>query len=188
MTAPGMFAMLIDHPFFSTLPRKSVQRMAVHARRRDFLARTTIFRAGEAAEELFVIRRGLVLLQLPSPTPAALELLGPDGLLGWSWLFPPYRWHLDATTVEPTSTISIDAGVLRALMAADPLTGYEMMRRIGGVLFDRLRTTWAHIAQSPTLPCSGSSRPWAGNPARIPQERDGSREQLATPSFSGGPR
>ena len=30
-----------------------------------------------------------------------IETLDAGEILGWSWLFPPYRWHFDAPRVEP---------------------------------------------------------------------------------------
>jgi len=34
--------------------------------------------------------------------------VGEGEVLGWSWLFPPYRWKFAARTVETTRAIAIE--------------------------------------------------------------------------------
>jgi len=110
-----------------------------------------------------------------------VETLGADTAMGWSWLFPPYRWHLSATAVERTTAIVFDADVLRGLMAADPVLGYELMRRFTAVLFDRLQATRRRLT-TPNLAaaaCGLSSGPWAGRPSASADATDRSGRTLA---------
>lgn len=132
---------LADQPFLSDLPPSALQQLAAHVRRRDYIAGEILFAQGGSADRFFLIRRGLVRLsmELPGDAAADVETLGVDAALGWSWLLPPYRWHLTATALKKTSTLVFDARRLRDVMEADPEIGYELMQRFAAIIFDRLR-------------------------------------------------
>ena len=136
-----MLAALRDHPFLSELPAGSLRRLTAHAYRVDFAPGETIFREGGVADRFFLIRHGTVRLEMDVPGRGAVEVetLGADAALGWSWLVSPYRWQLSAVAIERTSTIVIDAAVLRSLMVADAVLGYEITRRFAAMMFDWLR-------------------------------------------------
>lgn len=153
--APSV-ATLADHPFFSTMPLASLRRVATHAYRADFTHGETIFREGAVADRFFLIRRGLVRLdmEIAGPGPVELQTLGADAALGWSWLVPPHRWHLSATALDRTSMLAFDATTLRSLMAADPVLGYELTKRLTAVMFERLEKTRQRLASSVTLTTS----------------------------------
>jgi CRP-like cAMP-binding protein len=143
-----MLAALRDHPFLSELPAGSLRRLTAHAFRVVFSPGETIFREGGAADRFFLIRHGEVRLDMEVPGRGVVEVetLGADAALGWSWLVSPYRWQLSAVATERTSTIVIDATVLRALMVADAVMGYEITRRFATVMFDRLRAGVREVA------------------------------------------
>lgn len=166
-----MATALADHPFFSSMPSSSLRRIAHHVYRTEFAAGETIFTEGETADRFFLIRRGLVKLsiEVSGRGQVDVETLGADAALGWSWLMPPYRWHLTASAVEHTSTLVIDAATLRALMAGDPVLGYELMRRFAAIIFDRLQATRERFVQeSVSVPCATVSGPWAGKATMVP--------------------
>jgi CRP-like cAMP-binding protein len=159
-TSASMLTAVRDHPFFSDMPVGSLRRVATHAYRADYAAGDTVFSEGGPADRFFLIRRGLVKLdmEVPGRGRVDVETLGADAALGWSWLMPPYRWHLSAVALERTSVLVFDASTLRSLMAADPAMGYELMRRFAGVMLDRLQATRARYAQdTATIRAAGVS-------------------------------
>jgi len=167
-----MLAALRDHPFISEMPASSLRRMANHTYRAVFAPGESIFREGMPADRFFLVRSGLVRLdmEVPGHGRVDLETVGADAALGWSWLLAPYRWHLSATAAERTSVLVLDASMMRALMAADPVLGYEMMRRFAAVMFDRLQATRTRCADAGnvTLPEAAICGPWAGIRAMVP--------------------
>ena len=174
MTTSLRATALASHPFLSAIPAESLRRLAVHAHSQTFAKGQEIFREGQLAGEFFLIRQGSVRLdaEISDRGRVEVETLNADAALGWSWLFPPYRWHLSATALERTTAIVFDADVLRGLMAADPVLGYELMRRFTAVLFDRLQATRRRLA-APNLEaaaCGLSSGPWAGRPSASPAD------------------
>lgn len=166
MTSSLRASALASHPFLSTIPVESLRQLGVHAHGETFAKGQEIFREGQVASEFILIRQGRVRLdaEIADRGRVEVETLAADAALGWSWLFPPYRWHLSATALERTTAIVFDAGVLRGLMAADPVLGYDLMRRFAAVLVDRLQATRRRLAapQLAAAECQLSSGPWAG--------------------------
>ena len=62
--------------------------------------------------------------------------------MGWSWLFAPYRWQLDArATRADCELVAFDGACLRGKCEADHELGYQLMRRFAANLVDRLQAT-----------------------------------------------
>jgi CRP/FNR family transcriptional regulator, cyclic AMP receptor protein len=165
INTPHMAAALADHPFFSSMQPVVLRELATHAYRHDYPAGSVVFVEGGSADHFALVRQGLIKLdiEVPGRGRVDIETLGPDTVLGWSWLFPPYRWHLGAVAVERTRVLAFDASALRSLMAADPLIGYELMRRFAAVMLDRLQATRLRIGeQHPDVPSAPVSAPLAG--------------------------
>jgi CRP-like cAMP-binding protein len=120
--------------------RELVAGCAVNAR---FEAGDYLFREGDAANRFYVIRHGAVALEIHVPAREAVivETLHEHDLLGWSWLFPPYRWSFDARAVEPVGAIAFDGACLRGKCDADHDLGYELMSGIAQVIIERLQAT-----------------------------------------------
>jgi hypothetical protein len=62
-------------------------------------------------------------------------------VLGWSWLFPPYRWHFGAVTTEPMLAIAVDGAATRSYCDAEPAFGYELNKRFMAIVVKRLQAT-----------------------------------------------
>jgi CRP/FNR family transcriptional regulator, cyclic AMP receptor protein len=102
-----------------------------------------VFREGGPADTFYVIRTGTIALEthVPGRGPARLVTLHAGDVLGWSWLFPPFRWQLDALALEPVAAVAFDGVCLRGKAEADHELGYELMRRFAQVIASRLQAT-----------------------------------------------
>jgi CRP/FNR family transcriptional regulator, cyclic AMP receptor protein len=78
---------------------------------------------------------------VPGRGPITVETIGPGEILGWSWLFPPYRWHFDGRAVEGTRAIAFDAKCLRLKCEEDHDLGYELVKQFAHVMMERLQAT-----------------------------------------------
>lgn len=134
--------LLGEHPFFAGLSADDLEFIAGCGTNVAFHAGEYVFREGEPADRFYVIRSGRVALEITSPDRGALTLdsIIEGGILGVSWLFPPYRWQFDARAVEPTRALGFDAVCLRAKCDAEPRLGYQLMQRIAGVLQERMQS------------------------------------------------
>ena len=135
--------LITEHEFFRGLDSAWIELIAGCGRNVHFEADQPLFREGDPADDFFVIRRGRVALEvfLPERGPLVIDTLDDADVVGWSWLFPPYRWHFDARAIEPTSAISLDGACLRGKSEEDPRLGYELMKRFGAIMWRRLEAT-----------------------------------------------
>jgi CRP-like cAMP-binding protein len=134
--------MTVNQGILRTLPPGSREKLMELAQDVAFRAGTRIFEEGNRADRFWVIRTGTVLLDMHVPGRRApmLETLGPADLLGWSWLFPPYVWHLGAEALSPVRALEFDAEKVRALSAEDPALGHALVLACAEVIADRLQS------------------------------------------------
>jgi len=102
-----------------------------------------LFREGDHADTFFLLRRGAVALELFTPPRGSLtiETLEAGEVVGWSWLFPPYRWHFDARATSLVRATAFDGVCLRTKCDEDPALGYALLSRFAGVMVERLQMT-----------------------------------------------
>ena len=134
---------LAPHPFLRGMSRDQLRVLADTACDVSFPARHRLFEDGGNAIRFWLIQSGHVALDLhiPGEGPAVIETIGMGELLGWSWMFPPYRWAFGAVTVTAVEAFEFDAVAVRELFATDPELGYELNQRIARVLAKRLQAT-----------------------------------------------
>lgn len=130
-------------PFFAGLDPGVLELLATHAREVRFDAGEQIFRRGGEADTFFLIRHGAVALEAFVPTRHSflIETLEDGEVLGWSWLFAPYRWHFDAQALAPVTALAFDAAEVRRLCEQDAELGRELLRRFAQVVIERLQWT-----------------------------------------------
>jgi len=133
-------SLLADHPFFRDLPPQHLPTIAGCGRNVHFRPGEFVFRAGEDAAELFLVRHGRVALEIAAPgrPPIIIQTVGAGEILGWSWLIPPYRRAFDARVIEDTRAIAFDAVCIRRKCDADHDLGYEMLKRLAQIMEERL--------------------------------------------------
>src|SRR5512140_127267 len=85
-------------PFLKDLEPRFLEIIVGCAANIVFKPDEVIFRDGEPADKFYIVRQGEVALQVfaPGKGNVILETLGDGDVIGWSWLIPPYAWHLDA--------------------------------------------------------------------------------------------
>jgi len=135
--------LLGDARFFDGLRPETIELVAGCASNVQFDAGTTIFREGEHADFFYLLRHGSVALETYVPARGAvmIETIEDGDVLGWSWLFPPYRWHFDARALTAVRATAFDGECLRGKCAADPALGYELVSRFAQTLIQRLQWT-----------------------------------------------
>ena len=131
------------HPLLAGLPGEAVAQVAGCARNVAFDPGALLLAEGDPADTLYLLRRGQVAIEVNSPgrRPIVIETVGPGGVVGWSWLFPPYRWHFDARAVDAVGAVAVDGACLRAKADADDALGHALLGRVAAVLLERLQAT-----------------------------------------------
>jgi len=133
--------LLASHPFLEDLPEPWLERLSYQGKRAVHHIGSRLFHEGSRADRFWLIRDGRVALEfnVPGRGDIVIEQLGPGSVVGWSWMFPPYRWHFGAVAAEQTLSVELDGTGVRRLCDDDPALGYELTRRFSAVLIDRLQ-------------------------------------------------
>lgn len=136
-------AALAAHPFLHGMSRDQLSVLAETACDVSFPAKHRLFEDGGNATRFWLIQSGHVSLDLhvPGEGPVVIETIGMGELLGWSWLFPPFKWAFGAVTATAVEAFEFNVPPVRERCAANPALGYELNQRITEVLAKRLRAT-----------------------------------------------
>jgi CRP-like cAMP-binding protein len=141
-------SVLARQRFLNGLRAEQLDALAATATEVTFPAGHRIFADGGYAGRFWLIESGHVALdaQVPGECPAVVGTVGIGGLLGWSWLLPPYQWRFGAVCATGVKAIQFNAPAVRDLRAADPALGHELTRRVLHVLTERLTDTRAKLS------------------------------------------
>lgn len=133
---------LRSHPLLRGMEDPDLDRLAAHAVVAEFSPHDVIFEEGGDAAAFYLIRTGIVALEVQEAGGRRkIESLHEGSALGWSWLFPPFRWQFTARAETPVRAIAVDASALRAEFESDPAFGYRLIARIAEVMAKRLYAT-----------------------------------------------
>jgi CRP/FNR family transcriptional regulator, cyclic AMP receptor protein len=134
---------LSAHPFLHGMSHDQLGVLAEVASDVTFPAKRRLFEDGGNASRFWLIQSGHVSLdlQVPGEGPVVIETIGMGELLGWSWLFPPFKWAFGAVAATAVEAFEFDAAAVREACAADPGLGYELNQRVNRVLAKRLQAT-----------------------------------------------
>ncbi|MGW0041933.1 cyclic nucleotide-binding domain-containing protein [Rhodococcus sp. NPDC003348] len=134
-------------PMLAGLDPEHLRALLGLSRLVEFAAGENVFREGDLAQRLWLVRGGRVLLHthVPGRGDVPIETLGVGDVLGWSWMTAPYRWHFAATARSAARAHEIDAELLREASAVDPVFGYAVACALSGALVDRLQATRARL-------------------------------------------
>jgi CRP/FNR family transcriptional regulator, cyclic AMP receptor protein len=138
---------LTPHRFFAGMEKAHLEVLTGCARNVVLPKGTSIIREGSAADAFWAVRAGRIAIGVSSPGRGMLTIdtLHTGDVLGWAWLFPPYRWHFDADALDDVHAVVFDAVCLRGKCAADPALGFDLAQRVASILGDRLHAARMRI-------------------------------------------
>lgn len=133
---------LAQHPFFVGLTDAHLNLIASLATPARYGAQQRVFKYDTNANQFYVLRDGKVGVEIPavSGEPLRIQTVGNGGVLGWSWLIPPYRWLFEARALSPSEILVIDGARLRSECEIDPRLGYELLKRFAALMAERLNS------------------------------------------------
>ena len=134
-------SVLTAHRFVHGMSPEHLEILCDGARLATFHTDQILFDEGEPANEFYLIQYGKIALEAKQPGggKVLLQILRDDDVLGWSWLFSPYVWHLRARVLEPTRLIVFNAAHLLATAERDHDFGYGLMKRVVHILITRFQ-------------------------------------------------
>lgn len=134
---------IAETPLFEGIPAQLAEELQRCAQEGTFQEGFDLILSGNSADTFYVIREGIVALEVQPPHRSAITILtlGEGDILGWSWIFPPYKWHFDARAITPTKVVSFDARSIRGKCESDHEFGYKLMKRLAEIMLERLVAT-----------------------------------------------
>lgn len=149
--------LLPDVDLFTGLEPAQVDLIAGCGRTQVIEPGAYVFREGDEADAFYAIRSGRVALEFTAPGrgPLILETLEAGDVLGWSWLFEPFRVRYDARAVEQVHAIAFDGVCLREKCDRDHDLGYTLVRRFAAVITARLQATRLRLLDVYGVPGGG---------------------------------
>jgi CRP/FNR family transcriptional regulator, cyclic AMP receptor protein len=143
MTAQLTEGCLKPHPFLENCSPDFLNHLEEFATDVEFAPGQIILHENDYADRFYLICEGKIALESDSTgdRTIAIQTLGSGDILGSSWLFPPFTWHLSARTLEPCKAIALNAAALLIRAEQDPVFGYELMKRISRQVVRRLHAT-----------------------------------------------
>jgi CRP-like cAMP-binding protein len=179
---------LAEHPFLQCLTDQTVELISRHMAEETVEAGQTIFEEGQPANCFYLVQSGRIALEWREPNHdlSHVQTLGPGTVLGWSWLFPPFRWHLKASALQRSRLARIDGAQLLALSRENPAFGYELMKRVAEVLIGRLQAVQQRLREaqyrlSPPPHCANKT-----SPAREIPPNESLKQRIARHPFLAG--
>jgi CRP-like cAMP-binding protein len=135
--------LVAEAPLFADMRPDRLELISGCGRNVHFADGETLFREDTPANTFLLLRHGSITLEtyVPGRGSITIETLAAGEVVGWSWLFPPYRWYFDARALELVRAVEFDAVCLRDKLEADAALGYDLMSRFAQVLRERLRGT-----------------------------------------------
>ena len=136
-------AELAQSPVFRGLTAAQLELIAGCGQNTGFEAGDYLFSEGGQADTFYLLRQGRVQLEIFAPGRGAVTIQTVDegDVVGWSWLFPPYRWHFDARALDSVRAVAFDGACLRRKCQEDHSLGFELLGRFSPVMLERLQAT-----------------------------------------------
>lgn len=145
-------ALLAAHSFVQGMRPEHLRVLLHCAKVISFEPDHLIFKEGEPANEFYLIEKGKVALEAHEPAGSTVTIreVGADDAVGWSWMLPPFVWHLSARTIEPTTVIALNGAHLLVRAENDPEFGYQLMKRVATIVMHRLQAARSQLLANET--------------------------------------
>jgi CRP/FNR family cyclic AMP-dependent transcriptional regulator len=152
-------------PFLTGMKDRHIKVLAECACRTHFDEGQIIFHQGETANRFYLIEEGTIQLEAALKSGArriVADSIEPGGVLGWSWLFPPYKWQFIARALSETTAIFFYGTVLRERCETDPSLGFELFKRMGEEMVKRLQSARRRLLEAESgFPAVGAEHAFA---------------------------
>jgi CRP-like cAMP-binding protein len=127
---------LSAHDFFSEFSADLLEFLCECSSSHEIKKGQLLFRQGEDADKFYVVRTGLISLQMPAIMGPTLEIqtLDADQVLGWSWLISPYKWNFQSKAEEDSKLLQFDGAIILARCEQDPKFGFELIKKFAALM------------------------------------------------------
>ena len=139
---------LRSFPYFAGVGADSLKAVAAAAEERPFKPGEPLFREGDIARALYILREGQVdiVYQLHEGEGRVVDTVVGGDLIGWSSVVEPYRCTATAVPRSFGRAVHIGAAAIRDLCDRDHTLGYHLLKELAATLSRRLQGALVQLA------------------------------------------
>lgn len=154
VTPDQILRALKRHPFTGELPERFLSMLSALARQVVFQQDEVILRAGYRSPYLYLLVSGGVCVEIRTPFFAVcVEGVGPGEAFGWSSLLDGHDTVFQVRARETSTALRLDAEPLASVCRENPELGFEIFRRLVGLVAERVKATEARLAEFCGVSC-----------------------------------
>lgn len=109
-----------------------------------------LFREGDFADYLYILEEGEIHLTIQGDKRLTFFMNTTGAVFGWSSIVEPRLYTASAVCVKDSKVIKIDADRMMRIFQKHPAEGLTVMRRLAGVIANRLVKSYQEITASGT--------------------------------------
>lgn len=139
---------LKEFAFFKGFNDEQLNKLSALANEESFLAGTHVYKHGDAAKSLYLIKKGKIVLFIDNymgpnepPMQVTVDIITGGEAMGWSSVVEPFLYTLSALCIDDTEAIVFDAVGLRKCMDEDNVLGFKIMQAVLKTIATRLTHT-----------------------------------------------
>lgn len=123
------------------LSEAQIRALAEHGRLVTVKEGEALFDENTVAHTLFVVASGRLAIRLATPAGRVIEVqeIGQYCISGWSSLVAPHVYVAEASALEDSTVLAISADEVDDILLREPAAGYQVMKKLAGVISARLR-------------------------------------------------
>ena len=140
--------LLKTYNFFKGFTHEEVKKFADIATEESYKAGVQIWKKGEPAEKLSLLKEGKVLMTMDTyagptrpPMQVTVDIIAKGDAMGWSAVVEPYIYTLGARCIDDSQLISFNSTKVRELLNSDNALGFKFMHAVAKIVAARLTHT-----------------------------------------------
>jgi len=139
---------LREFKIFEELTDRELETIAKIAKTEELGKGAHLTRTGATANNLYLIKKGLVTIMAPGPKGEDLPVdeVGPGQIVGWSALTGPYVDTATTVTAEKSALIVLNGNKLRDIFEVNNHIGYRVLKGIGYIVARRMTAIEGKVA------------------------------------------
>jgi CRP-like cAMP-binding protein len=140
--------LLKNYSFFKGFTNEELKKFADIATETSYKAGVQIWKKGEPADNLSLLKEGKVLMTMDTyagptrpPMQVTVDIITKGDAMGWSAVVEPYIYTLGARCIDDSQVINFNSAKVREVLNSDKSLGLKFMHAIAKIVAARLTHT-----------------------------------------------